>query len=348
MLINTLSFLIIFTFLALVHEFGHLIFAKRAGIRVFEFGIGFGPRLFSFVSKRTIYSLNLIPILAFVRIAGEGDSEEDKTCAENELFYNKSPLQKILTLVAGPLMNILSALIILILLIGLVGYPTGPSNEIGSIIHGSPADVVGLKVGDRLLSIDGKKFAKMDLAIEYIHKSPEKPLNIIVLRGQKKLAFNPTPKQNLKLKVTLLGFSPKSLYEKVDPLHSIYYGFEQVFTMIMMTLMILGKLLTGGVSLSDLAGPVGIAQITGRYAQTGLVSLVFFAAFLNVNIGILNLLPLPALDGGHLAFVLLELILRKPIDRNLTNKINYWGMIFLLGLMALITLNDIGRLFSHP
>lgn len=348
MLINLFSFLIIFTFLALAHEFGHLIFAKRAGIRVYEFGIGFGPRLYSFTFKGTIYSLNLIPILAFVRIAGEGDSAEDQSCPENERFYTKTPLQKFKTLIAGPLMNILAALILLIGLFLVVGIPAGLSSEIGAINPGSPAEKAGLKVGDKILSIGGKQFPKMEAAIDYIHHSPERPLSILIERDKRMINVKASPKYNPKMKISLLGFSPKAVYERANPLYSIYYGLEQTLSLILMTLVIIGKLITGGVSITDLAGPVGIAQITGRYAQSGLVSLVFFAAFLNVNIGVLNLLPLPALDGGHLIFVFIEWARKKPIDQKLVSKINYWGMVFLLTLMALITLNDIGRLFSHP
>lgn len=348
MLISIIAFLIIFTFLALAHEAGHLIWAKRAGIRVFEFGIGFGPRLYAFDWHNTTYSINLFPILAFVRIAGEGESEEDLACPANERFHSKTPLQKFKALAAGPGMNVFVAFVLLVLIISLSGVPSGVSSEIGMVTSGSPAQKAGLKVGDRLLGINGTSYKKMEDAIEFIHKSKDKQLTLLVERGGQKLQIKAIPKYNPRLKAALLGFAPKPVYRRVNPLAAVYYGAEQAASMILVTLVIVGRLITGGVSLSDLAGPVGIAQVTGKYAESGLVSLAYFAAFLNVNVGVLNLLPLPALDGGGIIFVLIEWIRRKPLDPKLINKINAWGLTALLVLMALVTLNDIARLFGRP
>lgn len=347
MLINLVAFAVIFTSLAVAHELGHLIWAKKAGIRVFELGLGFGPRLFAIERGGTTYSINLIPILAFVRIAGEGESEDDQNCALSELFYSKTPLQKFKTLFAGPAMNITFAFLLLFLLTLFAGTPTGLSTEVGAIIPHSPAELTGLKVGDRLKAINSSPITKMEDAIELIHKSPEKPLLLIVDRNGQVLTYKVTPKYNERLKISLIGFSPKPVYKMVGPLQSLLNAFEQTYSMIIITLSIVWKLLTGVVKITDLAGPVGIAQVTGRSVQGGLVSLVYFAAFLNVNIGVLNLLPIPALDGGHLVFVLIEALRRKAINPKLINKINYWGMIALLTLMAIVTLNDIGRLFGR-
>ena len=346
MLVNILSFLLVFTIIALTHEVGHLIWAKRAGIRVFEFGLGFGPRLFSFTNNQTTYSINLIPILAFVRIAGEGESEEDAACPEAEKYTSKMPAQKFKALVAGPLMNILTAAVILTVLFMFTGVPGGISNEIGQVSKNSPAEMAGLKVGDRLLAINGTAYPKMEAAIEVIHKSAEKSLTLTVERGGKKLKVKATPKLNQKLKVGLLGFAPKPVYKRVNPLTAVYYGFEQTASMVLLTLFIVGQLITGGVSLADLAGPIGIAQITGKYAQTGFVSLMSFTAFISVNVGVLNLLPIPALDGGRVVFVIIEWLRKKPVDPKLENKINYWGLVALLSLMALVSVGDILRIIK--
>jgi regulator of sigma E protease len=187
----------------------------------------------------------------------------------------------------------------------------------------------------------------MEKAIDLIHKSQDKPLRLTVERGGNKTSVVATPKYNPKLKVALLGFAPKPTYKKVNPLQAVYHGGEQTVAMVVITLVVLGRLVVGGLSFTDLAGPIGIAQITGRYAQTGLVSLAWFTAFINVNIGVLNLLPLPALDGGHIVFVLIEWLRRKPLDNKLVIKINQWGMVALLALMALVSVNDIFRLFSR-
>jgi len=347
MLLTIISFVVVFTVIALTHELGHLVFAKRAGIRVYELALGFGPRLFSFKRNHTVYAINLIPILGYVRIAGEGEAEEDRDCPEEEKLYYKKPFQKFKALAAGSLMNILTAFILLTFIFILVGIPTGVSNEIGSVTKNSSADIAGLKPGDRLLAINGRPFKKMEDAIELIHQSGGKSLLLTIERKQLHLKIKATPLYNPKLKMSLLGFSPKPIYKRVNPFIALYYGLVQTASMALVVLYIIWKLIVGAVSVRDLAGPVGIAQITGRYAHSGIISLVNFTAFLSVNVGILNLLPIPALDGGRLLFVLIEWIRKKAVDPALENKINYWGFMVLLAIMALITLNDILRILLN-
>ncbi|MGB9613019.1 MAG: M50 family metallopeptidase, partial [Candidatus Margulisiibacteriota bacterium] len=221
MLASVFYFLIVFTIIALTHEFGHLIWAKRAGIRVYELALGFGPRIISFTKNQTRYSLNLIPILGYVKIAGEGENEEDESCPEEEKIYNKTPQQKIKTLAAGPGMNILTAFIILTLVFAVVGIPKSLSNEIGLINKNSPAEKAGLKVGDKLIAINGKTYQKMEEAIKFIHQSKNQELTLIVERNRHHLTIKATPKYNEKLKVSLLGFSPKPIYERVNPILAI-------------------------------------------------------------------------------------------------------------------------------
>lgn len=344
MLISIVSFVVVFTIITLTHEGGHLLWAKKAGIRVIEFGIGFGPRLLSFTKNGTIYSVNLVPFLGFVRIAGEGENEEDKNCPPDELYQSKTPLQKFKTLIAGPLMNIFTALIILIVLFQFTGVPAGVSNEIEVVNKNSPAEKAGLKQGDKLLSINGQTFAKMEDAIDYIHKSAGQEMAIKVARNSQELTVKAKPVYNEKMKVALLGFAPKAIYQRVNPFSAGLHAIEQTASMVLFTVIILGRLFTGGLAMTDLAGPLGIAQITGKYAQSGLISLTYFTAFISVNVGVLNLLPLPALDGGRVVFVLIEWIRRKPVPAEIENKVNYWGMVALLALMALITVNDLLRI----
>lgn len=348
MLLNIVAFLVVFTFIALVHELGHFIWAKRAGIRVIEFGFGFGPRLFAREKGGTIFSLNLIPILAFVRIAGEGEDKEDLDTPPAERYQAKSVGQKFMAIFAGPAMNLAAAFVILSLLFLCAGVPAGVSTEVGSVTKNSPADLAGLRAGDRLVSINGKGYQEMEKAIDFIHQSQGSALTLVVQRGGKNLTLSATPKYNPKLKLSLLGFSPKPIYERVNPFLAIYQGLTQTGGMIIMTLAIVWQLILGAVSIRDLAGPIGIAQITGRYAESGLVSLTYFTAFISVNVGVLNLLPIPALDGGRLIFILLEWLRRKPVDQKLEMNINQWGFIALLALMALVSFNDILRLFSRP
>ncbi|OGC36768.1 RIP metalloprotease RseP [candidate division WOR-1 bacterium RIFOXYB2_FULL_48_7] len=347
MLTTIVSFFVIFTLLAFAHELGHYIWARRAGIKVYEFGFGFGPRLLAREWSGTIFSINLLPILAFVRIAGEGDSAEDANIPADQLFFNKPLLARAKCLLAGPFMNLGFALCILFVLFSIAGIPSGISNEIGAVNPGSPAEKAGILVGDRLIAINGVKYEQMEKAISQIHQSRNKQLILSLSRQGKPITVKATPKLNQRLNISLLGFSPKPLYVQASIFQAVYKAIEQTISLIILTLVIVWKLITGGVSLGDLAGPVGIAQVTGKYAESGLVSLVYFAAFLNVNIGVLNLLPLPALDGGHLVFIFVEWLRKKPLDRALMEKINSWGMTALLTLMAFVTINDLLRLFGR-
>ena len=344
MLIATLSFAVVFTIVALVHEFGHFIVAKRSGIRVHEFGLGFGPKLLSVKKGETVYALNLIPVLAYVKIAGEED-EEEGLVPEDQKFYTKPILIKFFLAFLGPFFNIILAFLILTFVFSFVGVPKEVSNEIEKIVSSSPAASVGLKAGDKILSIDGQPVVSMEKSIEYIHKSSDKLLALKVSRDGKELLFKVVPKYDPKLKVGLIGFSPKPIYIKVGPIQAIHYGLQQTASMILLMFVIIGKLITGSISLGEIAGPVGIAQITGTYAQSGILVFLHFLAFLNVNIGIINLLPLPALDGGRIFFILIGLLRGKPVDIKTENKIHQWGLYILLGLMVLITFNDILRIF---
>jgi len=347
MLINAITFIVIFTAIALLHEFGHFIYAKRSGIRVFELGIGLGPRLLSFTKFGTIFSLNLIPILAFVRIAGEGEDKEDALCLDNEKYSFKTPFQKLKTLAAGPIMNILSAFLVLAIIFIFIGIPSGISNEIGSISSGSPAEKAGIKVGDKLLTINGKTFPNMEKAIDFIHKNANKSLVLTLKRGQQTLQIKAAPILDKKLNVGLLGFKPNAIYKRVSPIKAIYQSCSQTLSMIYMTLSVLSQLIIGKIPLSSLVGPIGLADVVGTYAQSGLYSITWLFAFISINIGVLNLLPIPALDGGRIVFALLELFRGKAIDQKLEMKINQWGMIALLTLMAFVSINDIHRLLGR-
>ena len=311
MLINVLAFVFVFTLIALSHEIGHLVWAKRAGIRVYELALGFGPRLFSVTKNNTIYALNLIPILGYVHIAGEGESPEDKTCPEEEKFYTKTPAQRFKALFAGPLMNVILAFIILTGIFTFVGIPKDLSNEVQTVTKGSPAYSAGLRPGDKLLAVNGKNFPKMEEAIGFIHQSSGKEIRLDILRGADRLSIKATPKYNASMKVALLGFSARPIYSRVSLPSAVYYGFEQTLEMVGLMFFILWQLFSGALSLSNLAGPLGIAQITGKYAHSGIVALLNFTALISVNVGVLNLLPVPAFDGGRLLFILLEWIRRK-------------------------------------
>jgi regulator of sigma E protease len=347
MLITLISFIVVFTVVTLAHELGHLYFSRRAGIRVLEFGIGFGPKLFSFVRDKTQYTLNLIPMLGYVRIAGLDDEivkPEDRV-PPAESFTHKSPGQRFMSIFGGPLCNMILAFIIFYFMFTVTGVPGDISNEIAAIAPASEASRIGMVPGDKIIAISGKKFDKMADAIKVIHTSGGKPIVITIERKGELLKMKATPKLNKKLNISLVGFSLKPIYVRANPFKALYDSFVQVGIMSAMILTTLGMLIVGKVSLLDLAGPVGIAQFTGQVAGEGIGPLLSFTAFLSINLGLLNLLPLPALDGGRLAFIVLEKIRGKAVSQEFESKVHQVGFILLLGLMAIVTCNDILRLF---
>lgn len=345
MLLSIISFIFVFVIAALTHEIGHFIWAKKSGIRVLELGIGFGPTLFKFTKNNTKYSINLIPILAFVRLAGiDEENESEKDCPESEKYYSKGPWQKFKSIAAGPIMNLLLGFIIISLMIFFFG-SSHISPEISAVAPSSPAQTAGIKAGDIIKELDGSKITDMAPVISKIHRSAGKELTLTVDRSGKRMSFKAIPKLNPKFKIGLLGFSLKSVYQKEGLFSSFWIGASKTSELTIQIIHALGRLLIGHIAIADLAGPIGIAQLSGEAASQGFPSLLFFLALININLGVLNLLPIPALDGGRLVFVVIEAIRRKPLKIETENKIHQVGLIILLTFMAIVSFNDILRIF---
>ncbi len=349
MLISIISFIVVFGVVTLAHEFGHYVFSRRAGIKILELGLGFGPRLFGFVKEGTLYTLNLFPIAGFIRIAGTNPEEEmkDDKYSTEESYLSKTPKQKFLSIFGGPAFNILLAFIIFYVMFVFTGVPKDISNEISTVVPASIADKAGIKPGDKIIALSGKKISSMAEAVDQIHKSAGKTLVLAIDRSGKMLKINAVPQLNKRLKIGLMGFSLKPIYVRTNPLLALYESLKQVVATSIVILYTLFLLIIGKVSVLDLAGPVGIAQFTGQVAGEGFVPLLSFTAFLSINLGLINLLPIPALDGGRLVFIVIEGIRKKAVDIELENKIHQVGLTLLLALMAVLTVNDIFRIFRR-
>lgn len=346
MLLTIISFLFVFTIITLVHEFGHLVFAKRAGISVPEFGIGFGPNILSFTKNNTTYKINLLPILGYVKIAGlDADDEQERSIPADQKYVNKKVSQKFLPIFAGAVMNLVLGFLVFSLVFMIAGIPAGISNEISAISPGSEAAKVGLQAGDKLIALNGRTFDNAEDYVKQIHQSAGQKVRLTIERDGKRKLIAAVPQLNKKLKIGLIGFSLRALYKKVNPLLAVWQGLKETGALIVLILTLVGNLFLGRLSLFDLAGPVGIAQITGQYAHHGFLSLLSFLAFFSINVGVLNLLPIPALDGGRLVFVLIEAVRGKPLPLEQENRYHYVGLYALLGLLAILTINDILRFF---
>lgn len=353
-----LVFIAILSVLVFVHELGHFLAAKRAGILVEEFGFGLPPRIWGKKVGETIYSLNALPIGGFVRLYGENGEEEKKAKSEKNkgrAFYEKSLWRRFSVLVAGVLMNLLLAITAFSILYYVYGIPSQTERvKIVSIAEGSPAQTAGLKTEDQLVAINGQKITSVD---EFVKLSQEKAgdeIELEVLREEnQKMVLSLTPRQDPPEGEGPLGVAISDIELRKYPWYQMPFlgareGLKESLAwggMIFQTLKTTAvNLATQGKVPKDIAGPVGIYQITGQAAKLGPLAVLQFMGILSVNLAIINILPLPALDGGRLIFLGYEVVTKKRPHPKVENWINTAGMAFLLLLMLLITVNDILRL----
>ncbi|MBM7644381.1 regulator of sigma E protease [Scopulibacillus daqui] len=414
-----ITVVIIFGLLISFHELGHLLLAKRAGILCREFAIGFGPKLFSFKKKETVYTLRLLPIGGFVRMAGEdpelieikpghrvglifnshglvskiiinhlekypnakivtveeadiekdlfikGYEQEDGELITYDLdreadyvvdeqayqiapldrqFGSKSILDRFLTIFAGPFMNFLLAIIIFIIFFMIQGVPSD-APKLGQIVKGDPAAAAGLHQGDRVLKIDGHSVHSWKDVQTYVSDHPKESLTFTIQRNSqiKQVAVmtneRKVEKDGKEGYIGVYGPTKKSF------LGAVTNSFQQTFFFIKQELIALKMLVTGALGINQLSGPVGIYQMTGQFVKHGFLMILSWTALLSVNLGIINLLPLPALDGGRLLFIIAEALRGKPIDPKRESLVHFIGFALLMLLMIVVTWNDIQKIF---
>ena len=424
-LVTIIAFIIVFGVLVTVHEYGHMFFAKRAGIMCPEFAIGMGPKILSFRKNETLYTIRLLPVGGYVRMAGDGLEEppvqpgmhvkiklnkndeithiilddhhkfqqieaiEVKKCDfkeglfiegitaydEERHYFNiadkaffvengslvqiapkhrqftyKKPYQKFLALIAGPLFNFL---LTLVLFIGLAYYQGTPTNGISDVAKDSPAEKAGLHSGDKIVKVGDYKVTDQKSLRSATDKIKDNPTQVTVKRDGHEKTFKITPKkqtiQQTKLtKQTIyqLGVAPEREHTVFKPLvagveNTIQAG-KVIFTAIVG---MIASIFTGQFSLDMLNGPVGIYHHVDSVVKTGIVNIVYMTATLSINLGLMNLLPIPALDGGRILFVIYEAIFRKPLNKKAETVMLAIGAVFVLIIMILVTWNDIQRYF---
>lgn len=330
--------LIVFSILIVVHEGGHFLAAKRAGIRVDEFAIGMGPCLWQFKKGETVYSLRAFPLGGYNRIAGmEGPEINDPR------GFNRQPLRKRMGVIAaGSTMNFLLAVVLFILTYMVLGLPAD-YNIIGGVEPGKPAAVAGLQSGDRVLAINNIQVDSWTKMVELINSHPETEISLLVEREGRQEKFVVTTIKDPQSGVGLIGISPS--WERQGFWRSINMGFRQSVNITVLIVVSLVQMLTGQIQ-ADVVGPVGIVQLVGEAATFGLANLMIFTAVLSVNLGLINLLPIPALDGSRLVFLSIEGIRGRPIGPEKENFIHLIGLALLFGLLIVITYQDIMRIFS--
>jgi regulator of sigma E protease len=354
-MIYILSTVFVLGILVFVHELGHFIAARLAGIRVDKFSVGFGPKMFGKTVGDTEYRISWIPLGGYCKMAGMIDEslDDSEVTGGPDEFQSKSAPAKLAAVIAGPAMNFVLAFIIYVGLAMFVGVSqqTEDVSIIGQVFLDNPAAEAGIIEGDRITSIDGMPITTWSGLTKLIHSRPGQ--NILVTWERDSQPFSATIKtlsrasevDGVATQIGLIGIGPYLETIPVGPIEAISVGNQQMLRFSGDIFSLLQMLFTGRESIKSLGGPLLIAQMAGQSASSGFASLLFFMAFLSLNLAFLNLLPVPILDGGHVVIILVESAIRRPLPLKWKMGILQTGFIMLMALMAFIIYNDVVRLF---
>ncbi len=347
-LLTIILFVLILGVIVLVHEGGHFLFAKLTGVHVYEFSIGMGPLIAKKIAKdKTQYSIRAIPIGGYVSLAGEEVDEEERKKTKGHNLQDKTVFQRFLVMFMGVGFNFVFAFLILFLTGLIFG---APSTEpiIGGVSEDYPAALAGLEKGDRVLRLNGHKITFLeDISLYLAIEDLTKPVSFEVEKKSGEIeTYNILPekvKEDGKEKYAI-GIMLKADTDK-GIIPSIVYAFNEEGAIFKQMFVVLGNLFTGGVSMNELSGPVGIYSIVGKMSAQGVSSLLYLTALLSINVGVINILPFPAFDGGRILFLIIEKIKGSPVDPKIENTIHNIGFILIILLMIYVTFNDILKLF---
>jgi regulator of sigma E protease len=344
--------LLVLSALIFFHELGHYFAARAMGVSVEVFSIGFGKRLITFKKWSTEWSISAVPLGGYVRMKGQDDSDPTKKSYDEDSYNVKTPMQKIFILFAGPLANFVLAFVLYFMIA--LGGPNILSPVIGDVVKDSPAQVAGLKTNDTIKSINGAPISTWKEMAKIIEDS-DGSLNVEVIRDgfiefkmltpkirETKNMFN----EVIQKKMIGIGSAGVSHKLELSPSETLSYATEQTIFASTMIFTGLKKLIVGEVPAKELGGVISIVKLTSDATSAGWMSVLFFAALISVNLGVLNLLPIPALDGGHIMFNLYELIFRREASEAIIIKLTIAGWVVLFSLMGLGLFNDINRLMG--
>ncbi|MCF7885347.1 MAG: RIP metalloprotease RseP [Candidatus Marinimicrobia bacterium] len=341
-----------------VHELGHYTFAKLSGMRVEQFSIGFPPKIYGKKIGETEYQISAIPLGGFVKVTGVIDESMDTEGTENKedprSFASKPTWQKLLFVTGGVLFNLILAVLIFTIITLSRGFqePATDKAIVGNLMQNYPADSVGIEEGDRILSIEGKKVDKWEDMTAIIYEHPNDSVTVswqhqgIQKSARLKTRMQQTIVNGKYKKVGIIGISAPTQHRSAGFFESIGQGFALTGYWLKITVVSLKEMIVGHVSLKNVGGPVMIAQMAGESAKSGILTLLGFMAIISVNLALLNILPIPALDGGHLIIVIIEGIRGKELSVKTKLRIQKIGMVFIFLLMGLVFYNDIVRLIT--
>jgi regulator of sigma E protease len=350
-----IPFIVVLGVLIFFHESGHFILSKLCKVKVLKFSLGFGPKIIGKTVGETEYVISAFPLGGYVKLLGESDDEEIAPEDVPRAFSNKPVQHRIAIAAAGPVFNFLLAFLLFSGIYLISGYPI-IAPEVGQVRPDSPADKAGIVKGDIIEYIDGIKIERWNQIKQFVEKNPEQGLTMMVIRGKTRFSTTVFPEEEVvknifgeEVQSALIGIVTSGRTEQIrlSLFRAIKEGAVKTWEITSLTVLVLIKLVQGVVPLKTVGGPIMIGQLAGEIARENFSYLIPFMAVISVNLAILNLLPVPVLDGGMILFLLIEIIIRKPISikkREMAQKI---GFFILLMLMALVFYNDLIRIITE-
>jgi len=335
-IITAICVILIFGVIVFIHELGHFLTAKMFGVKVHEFALGMGPKLFGKQKGDTLYSVRLIPMGGYVKMEGEDEDSEDA-----KAFSNKKPWQRFIILFAGAFMNLLLGFVLLLVLnTASPRLPVIPKMEVAAVMQGMGAEQAGIQVGDKILEIDGNRIhTQLDLSLALDGKEQ---VSVTVDRGGEKHTMSVPLLEDAGRRRLGIG----QAVEERNFGNVISYSFFETFSIIKLTYQSFFGMFNGSVAVEQMSGPVGIVSEISTAAQNGFFDVLWLAIIISLNLGVVNLFPLPALDGGRIVFVLWEMITKKKLKPEHEGMIHFIGFVILILFMLYVTKNDIARLFA--
>jgi regulator of sigma E protease len=356
-LTTILATIIVLGILVFVHELGHFLLAKKLGVTVLKFSLGFGPKLIGKKIGETEYQIAVFPLGGFVKPLGEDPQEEVKEEDRPRSLWAQPVWKRALIIAAGPFFNFFLAALLFSMVNLISGIPSIPTipPRIEEVTLNFPASQAGLQKGDLILSVDGKEVSKWDDLSRIIRSSQGRELLLKLKRNGEILEIKVTPKSSTQknlfgeeVSVFVIGIAPPPMKverKRVDPLLALGYGFIQTWDGIQLIVIGIVKLIQGVIPADQIGSPIMIAKMAGEQARRGIMDLVIFTAVISLNLGILNLFPIPILDGGHLLFLALEAVLRKPVSLKKMEIAQMVGLVLIILLMLFAIRNDVVRYF---
>ena len=349
-MIGVISIVLVLGGLIFFHELGHFLVARSLGIGIKTFSIGFGPALISWKRKKTKYQLSVFPLGGYVSMVGENDEADiPAPFTLKESFSNRPPLHRLLVVASGPVFNMILAVFIFW---GLFWSGFFSAAEVGEVLDGSPAYQAGLAQGDRVKSIDGRRVDTWGGMFSRIQASEGSPLRLEVERNGESLDIILQPEKVVveekgqTMDTWRIGVAPSGSTLSPGFVDSAAMGARETWRLTGLIGHFVKRMFTGQGSVKEIGGPVLVAQMVHQQAERGLPELLYLTAFLSINLGLLNLLPIPALDGGHVLFCLIELVIRRPVPMRVQAVCIYAGFALLISLMLMATVFDIFRIFQ--